>query len=241
MEGSAQELPSFHSHSQYTGSSALRNPLKVWHVHNTQDGQLQQSTKPPLQGFGVIATSLQEALDDGDNIHDVKASHLSISRFSILQYSATGALYAQEVEMMPKEQGDQYADVVHDPQSTLQTGEADVASGNPLTSKLARDLVSGQELDEMQVIDELIAAAEQNVASWKSKIKEAQELADDVVVSREELHEHVELDMREMLVRAKRYLLFDWEKPHLDMTTGAATKAEEGMRFIATSCTPPSM
>ncbi|KAF9961298.1 TATA box-binding protein-associated factor RNA polymerase I subunit C [Mortierella alpina] len=241
MEGSAQELPSFHSHSQYTGSSALRNPLKVWHVHNTQDGQLQQSTKPPLQGFGVIATSLLEAHDDGDSVHDVKASHLSISRFSILQYSATGAVYAQEVEMMPKEQGDQYADVVHDPQSTLRTGEADVASGNPLTSKLARDLVSGQELDEMQVIDELIAAAEQNVASWKSKIKEAQELADDVVVSREEIHEHVELDMREMLVRAKRYLLFDWEKPHLDMTTGAAAKAEEGMRFIATSCTPPSM
>ncbi|KAF9940518.1 TATA box-binding protein-associated factor RNA polymerase I subunit C [Mortierella alpina] len=242
MEGSAQELPSFHSHSQYTGSSALRNPMKVWRVHNTGDGQLQQSIKPPLQGFGVIATSLLDTHHhDDDDVHDLKASQLSISRFSILQYSATGAVYGQEIEMRPKGQGEQHENVVLDLQSTLQTGEADVASGNPLTSKLARELVSGQELDEMQVIDELIAAAEQNVAPWKSKVKEAQDLADDVAVSREEIHEHVELDMREMLVRAKRYLLFDWEKPHLDVKTGAAAKAEEGMRVLSTSSTPPSM
>ncbi|KAF9288706.1 TATA box-binding protein-associated factor RNA polymerase I subunit C [Mortierella alpina] len=241
MEGSAQELPSFHSHAQYTGSSALRNPMKVWHVHNTSDGQLQQSVKPPLQGFGVIATSLLDASNDGDDVHDLTASQLNISRFSVLQYSATGAVYAQELEMKPKVQGEQHEDTALDLQSTLQTGEADVASGNPLTSKLARDLVSGQELDEMQMIDELIAAAEQNVAPWKGKVKEAQEMADDVVVSREEVHEHVELDMREMLVRAKRYLLFDWEKPHLDVKTGAAAMAEEGMRFLSTSSTPPSM
>ncbi|CAO3568245.1 unnamed protein product [Mortierella alpina] len=241
MEGSAQELPSFHSHSQYTGSSALRNPMKVWNVHNAGDGQLQQSVRPPLQGFGVIASSLLDVHDDDDDVHDSKAKQLSISRFSTLQYSATGAVYAQEIEMKLKEQGRQHEDSVISLKSTLETGEVDVASGNLLTSKLARDLVSGQELDEMQVIDELIAAAEQNVAPWKSKVKDTQELADDFVVSREEIHEHEELDMREMLVRAKRYLLFDWEKPHLDPKTGAAAMAEEGMRVISTSTAPPSM
>ncbi|KAF9575575.1 TATA box-binding protein-associated factor RNA polymerase I subunit C [Mortierella alpina] len=241
MEGSAQELPSFHSHSQYTGSSALRDSMKVWRVNNTGDGQLQQSIKPPLQGFGVVATSILDALNDGDDAHDLKASQLSISRFSVLQYSATGAVYAQEVEMTPKEKGAQHDDTFDLQKVILDTGEADVASGNLLTSKLARDLVSGQELDEMQVIDELIAAAEKNVAPWKSKVKEEQQLADGVMASREEVHEHVELDMRVMLLRAKRYLLFDWEKPYLDSEAGTAAKAEEGMRVISTSTTPPSM
>ncbi|KAG0216506.1 hypothetical protein BGX28_000020 [Mortierella sp. GBA30] len=249
MEGRAQELPSFHSHSQYTSSSSLRNPSKVWNMYKTADGQLQQSVKPPLLGLGVMATSL---LAEGEHSEGLELeavgteTKLSVSRFSLLQYSSTGAVYAQEIEIKTQREitDDEhetmkesilFSDHSHEP------GEIDAASENPLTSKLALLASEQEEHDEIQLIDELIAAAEGHVAPWRNRIVEAQRLADEIAVSPAEVHEHVDLDLRALLNSIKALLLRDYETSHINFETGAATLAEEGMGFISKAVAPQSM
>jgi hypothetical protein len=101
----AQELPSFHSHTQYTNTDALRDPLKCWNHQLRADRVLQQATKPPLLGLAVLPTfALEDENEESQDLHQNMQNTRTtiVSRFSLEQYAFTGAIYAQDMELRTK-------------------------------------------------------------------------------------------------------------------------------------------
>lgn len=215
MRGRAQELPSFHSHTQYTNTSALRDPLKRWNYRLRADGVPQQATKPPLLGLAVLPTSALEDEDQEDqNLHQNMQSTrtTSVSRFSLVQYAFTGAIYAQDMELRTKREvesadGNIPKDAIISADYT-RNSDTDAASGNHLSSKIARHLTENGVQDD-QMLETLIEAANANVASWKHELKEAQEQADEAIVEVAELVPHMDLDLKRLLNVLRLSLLED--------------------------------
>ncbi|KAF9178019.1 hypothetical protein BGZ50_008128 [Haplosporangium sp. Z 11] len=247
LMGRAQQLPSFHSHAHYTNTSSYRDPLKRRDYDTRPNGQLQQAMKPPLLGLAVLSSSslTGEHLAHDDNVSEGgMAGQLGCAKFSLLQYSLTGAVYAQEIELRTKQEvesieSDVPRDSILSADYHLGGGDMDIAADNILSSKLAQDLTSGQELDEIQVIDAMIKAAEGHVARWKREVKETEALVDQITGSVEEVWTHVELNLTSLLASIRTFLLTDREQSSKEVDV--EKKADEAMAFIMAAKSSLSM
>ncbi|KAG0009146.1 hypothetical protein BGZ80_002694, partial [Entomortierella chlamydospora] len=250
MKGRAQELPSFQSHVQYTNTNSLRDPLKRYQYSAGPDQTLQQAIKPPLIGLAVLPDSVfDDDDDDGDDeifdeVPTVKSS--SVSKFSLVQYAYTGAVYAQEFEIRTEEEVKSDANNIRK-NSILSAdynqgfGAIDGPSQNTLATSIAHDMIMNERLEEEEIIDSLLEAAEGRVAPWKRGVKEAQEQADDAIVNLAELHFHVDLDLQSLLAKLQKYMLVDREASTNSGLIDIDAKVEEAMDFINNSTFPLTM
>ncbi|KAF9115013.1 hypothetical protein BGX27_009232 [Mortierella sp. AM989] len=247
MKGRAQELPSFQSHTQYTNSSSLRDPLKRFQFSAGADNVLQQAIKPPLLGLALLPNSMfNDDEDPNENDLGITRTDASVSKFSLVQYAFTGAVYAQEFEIHTKgEIESENSNVEKDSILTADYHQGlfpvDAASENALISSIAHDMIANERLEEEEIIDSLFEAVEDHVAPWKQGVKEAQEQADDVVVSMTELRLHVDLDLQSLLAKLRKYMLIDREASTNRWLVDVNAKVEEAMNFINNSTCPGSM
>ncbi|KAG0246146.1 hypothetical protein B0O80DRAFT_57448 [Mortierella sp. GBAus27b] len=206
LNGRAQELPSFHLHAQYTNTNKLRDPLKRWESRNRSDGIPQHGAKPPLLGLAVLPTSILQDEEDPDSHQIITgAKSKSISRFSLLQYAFTGAIYAQDLELKMETDRNNQTDALI---SVDEDGSlTDAASGNYLSSEIARQLAKSGIQDE-EVIDMLIESGNINIAHWKHDVQEAEQV-DESIVGVGDLMPHVDLDLKRLLNTLKVSLLED--------------------------------
>ncbi|KAG0254662.1 hypothetical protein BG011_005606 [Mortierella polycephala] len=247
LMGRAQQLPSFHSHAHYTNTSSYRDPLKRRAYDTRPNGQLQQAMKPPLLGLAVLSSASltgEHTVHSDDVSEEGMAEQLGCTKFSLLQYSLAGAVYAQDIELRTKQEvesmeSDIPRDSILSADYHLGGGDVDIAADNILSSKLAQDLTLGQELDEIQAIDAMIKAAEGHVARWKREVKEAEALVDQPTGSVEEVWTHVELNLTSLLASIRTYLLTDREQNSKEVDI--EEKADEAMAFIMAAKSSLSM
>ncbi|KAI1319416.1 hypothetical protein EDD11_003993 [Mortierella claussenii] len=244
MKGRAQELPSFHAHSQYTNSYSLRDPLGRADFISREDGLLQQAIKPPLLGLAVIPNTefgYQDQASPGDAL--TTAEDVSVAKFSLAQYAFTGAVYAQEIELHTQQEVNAKDSPV--PRDSILSEESvshrlDAASANELTSTVAYD-TEQQQLHEEQIIDSIIKATQGNVAPWKVSDWEAQALADEVTVSRTEVRAHIDLDLRSLLSKLETYVSMDRDAPVNIESVDIDAKVFQVMEIISNTASPRTM
>ncbi|KAF9348504.1 TATA box-binding protein-associated factor RNA polymerase I subunit C [Mortierella sp. NVP85] len=199
LRGQVLELPSLHSHSQYVNTHALRDPQTSWKYQFRGDGLPQQAIKPPLMGFAVLPTKALEDVDMADQTRG----------FTLLHYSFTGAVYAQDMEMKTKREVESADSLLKDTIHSTEIGRysgMDAASGNHLSSKVASSLIKNGIQDD-KVIDTLIEAANSNVASWGHEFLEIQEEVDESVVQVGEVMPHIDQDLKRLLGALKQSLV----------------------------------
>ena len=245
-----QQLPSFHLHPQYTNSSSLRDPLKRSFFKTTKENQLQQPVKPPLFGLDVLPSRMledEEEEDEDDKDEEAgqrKKSHplsLATSKFTLIQYASTGAVYAQEIKVK--------AGLTDTEKSSKSSFGLQFPDGPyepyPITlGSLSSNLVTQQEMEfeEMEAIDKLLAAAEADVAPWKRGVKTEQSLADKELLTHNDIRRNLDLDLQKLLENLKIFMLRqqDQDQPgtaELDVNV----KMREAMRIITDSREPQSL
>ncbi|KAF8981574.1 hypothetical protein BGZ46_002556 [Entomortierella lignicola] len=239
MKGRAQELPSFQAHVQYTNSSSLRDPMKRYQFSAGPDQILQQAIKPPLLGLAILPDSMinESELDYDNSERDASMlKDTNISKFSLIQYAYTGAVYAQEYEIRTKE--DIESEENNSEKDSILTADynglvgIDTAPENALASSIAHDMIANEHLEEDDLIDSLIEAAEGHVAPWKRGVKEAQEQADDVIVNMIEFRYHDDFDLRSLLDQLQKYMTIDREAETNKGLVDIEAKVEQAMDFI---------
>ncbi|ORZ26270.1 hypothetical protein BCR41DRAFT_219424 [Lobosporangium transversale] len=260
MQGRAQELPSFQSHSQYVNTSSLRDPLKRNNIRERADGAMEHAVKPPLLGLAIIPDHVFDDSEfDEDNDNDVSDSiQKSISKFSLVQYALTGAVYSQDFEIRTKEdiEAENNA-VLRD--SILENFDTDVhrrvdaTSGNELSTGIAFDLMTKvSEVDKEKenegskeiptnedvIIDRMIATAEAHVAPWRKGVKEAQDLADKVQLTKGDVHAHVDMDLRSFFSKLQEHASVDWDASTNTDSVNIDKKITSAMEIINNSTTP---
>ncbi|KAK3815363.1 MAG: hypothetical protein J3Q66DRAFT_208237 [Benniella sp.] len=230
LRGQVLELPSLHSHSQYVNTHALRDPQTSWKYQFRGDGLPQQAIKPPLMGFAVLPTKALEDVDMADQTQS----------FTLLHYSFTGAVYAQDMEMKTKREVESADTTLKDTLHSTDIGRysgMDAASGNHLSSKVASSLIKNGIQDD-KVIDTLIEAANSNVASWGHEFLEIQEDVDESVVQVGEVMPHIDQDLKRLLGALKQSLVE--ERKHGE-DADLDDMVEKAMVFIRDSALPVSM
>ncbi|KAG0370837.1 hypothetical protein BGZ54_003559 [Gamsiella multidivaricata] len=248
MQGRAQELPSFHSHTQYTNSSSLRDPQKRAQFTYRPNHQLQQATKPPLRGLAVLPDSILAEKDEEDDQlvdHDVSAmGKKSVSRFSLVQYAYTGAVYAQEIVLRTKQEIEAAGSDV--PKDSIlgtnlnQDSAPDIDSANTTSFKLVQDLIANQ-FEEDEIVKALLEAPKGNTMVRKQKDEEAQKLADDEKFEAPEVHLHRNADQRPLLKKLKELLLVDPEVQDNRDDRDIEAMVDKAMDFIGSMASPNSM
>ncbi|KAG0280003.1 TATA box-binding protein-associated factor RNA polymerase I subunit C [Linnemannia exigua] len=239
MSGGAQELPSFHTHAHYTNTSELRNPLKRAEDKAVLGHRMYQAIKPPLMGLTLLPTSV---LSDDDE-RGVSQSHVAseaqgVTKFSVLQYAATGAVYAQEIDMVKRQElgHDSSADQVLTSGNTLainiaqenarDAGEGSVDDSDEDSEDLSRKL---------EILTKIMEASEGCVAPWKRGVKEDQARADKSECTNKEVREHVKVDVRNLMASLRTLLLKDRETT--PTIVDFESKVNDAMEFIAKSST----
>ncbi|GJJ69689.1 hypothetical protein EMPS_02037 [Entomortierella parvispora] len=252
-----QQLPSFHTHSQYTNATTLREALKQTQYYTNKDNRLQQSVRPPLVGLDVLPTRILED-DEEDEDEDEEDDRnvweretfdkdlrprrpLSNSKFSLFQYASTGGVYAQEIEIKTKEKdallskrdlGVDYPDGPYEP----------IPKGLRETTSRIADKLIARRMDDIDVVDQLLDASEGMVASWKGNAKELQARADKVPVTQDELRRNLDLDLRQLLENLKLYILRleDADEPGAPALDVNA-KVNEAMQIVTDSRQPNTL
>ncbi|KAG0034036.1 hypothetical protein BGZ81_006377 [Podila clonocystis] len=222
--GRAQGLGSFHSHAQYTNTSALRNSTSRYRFQTDDQGRLAQGIKPPLFGLDLLPSVVLEVDDEEEEIDD-DTRHRKLrnsKKFSVIQYSYTGAVYAQELEMLKKSELDSgrrlrvtresiISSEYHDDQPSLSASTVS-ADGNILVSDLTHQLNTGeQDLDPLDLMDQIVHATDGLCAHWKHGTKAAQSVADDPPVNPLEVRRHEDLDLTSFIKKLEAYLKTDFE------------------------------
>lgn len=160
--------------------------------------------------------------------------------FTLLHYSFTGAVYAQDMEMKTKRQVESadstLKDTIHSTDMGRYSG-MDASSGNHLSSKVASNLIKNGIPDD-KVIDTLMEAANSNVASWGREFLELQEEVDESVVQVGEVMPHIDQDLKRLLGALKQSLVE--ERKHGE-DTDLDDMVEKAMVFIRESSLPVSM
>ncbi|KAF9107147.1 hypothetical protein BGX29_007208 [Mortierella sp. GBA35] len=233
MKGGAQEFPSFHTHAQYTNTSELRNPLKRWEFKVALGDRLPQAIKPPLMGLAVLPASVLSADDKDDDDDDEEQDSRalvkqSVPTFSLLQYAVTGAVYAQEIEVVNKQEF-----------GLGSSSDQVLTSGNVLALSVAKGQSQEDVTAELELIDRIVEAARGSVAPWKRGAKELQARADVPVITQPEVRDHDEFDLQDLMKNLKLYLLMDRESSREDVDV--ESKVTQAMDFIGSSDTPVSM
>ncbi|KAG0044610.1 TATA box-binding protein-associated factor RNA polymerase I subunit C [Gryganskiella cystojenkinii] len=242
-----QQLPSFHLHPQYTNSSSLRDPLKRPFFKTTKENQLQQPVKPPLSGLDVLPTRIlddgEEEDEDDDEDETKKINPLSVatSKFSLIQYASTGAVYAQEIEVKASP-----TDIERPPKMSFGMDfpdgpyESDLITLGSLSSKLVTQ--DDLEFEESEAIDKLLAATEADVAPWKRGVKAEQLLADKEALTHNDVRRNVDLDLQKLLENLKIYMLRQQDQDQPGSTElDVRAKMREAMRIITDSREPKSL
>ncbi|KAF9931861.1 TATA box-binding protein-associated factor RNA polymerase I subunit C [Linnemannia zychae] len=243
MSGGAQELPSFHTHAQYTNTSELRNPLKRSDFKAAFGDRMYHAVKPPLMGLAVLPTSA--LIVDNENNDDPSNQRPTVTllgtdsdiKFSVIQYAATGAVYAQEIDMIKKQDG-----------MDVSLMDQILKSGNKLAIDIAQNTMEiegdkghsevGEE-QQLQIVKEIFDTSESYVAPWKKGVKEAQIEADKPVVTELEVREHIKIDVSQLMEGLREYLLLDREvdQDSIDLEV----KVNEAIEFIKRSAPSVTM
>lgn len=242
MSGGAQELPSFHTHAHYTNTSELRNPLKRVGDTAALGDRMYQGVKPPLIGLALLPSAILSDMDDESG--GMSQSPMSAERhnsgssttikFSVLQYAATGAIYAQEIDMIKRQESDYDASSDH----ILTSGNAlaiDIAQGN--TGEVESEGDSEEDSRKWEMVEKIFKASQGWVAPWKKGVKEAQVAADEPAES--DVRAHVMVDVRKVMEGLRRYLLLDRETNEGDIDL--ESKVHEAMVFIGQCTTSVTM
>ncbi|KAF9385176.1 hypothetical protein CPB97_005061 [Podila verticillata] len=224
LMGRAQGLGSFHSHAQYTNSSSLRDSTSRYRFQTDDQGRLAQGAKPPLFGLDLLSSSVLE-VDDEDQEIDDDTRHKKLrnsKKFSVIQYSYTGAVYAQELEILKKSELDSgrrlrvtresiLSNEYHDDQPSLSARTVS-AEGNILVSDLTHQLnIAEQDLDPLDLMDQIVHATDGLCAPWKHGAKAAQSIADDPPLNPLEVRRHEDLDLTSFIKKLEAYLKTDFE------------------------------
>ncbi|KAF9421318.1 hypothetical protein BGZ94_008868 [Podila epigama] len=218
LMGRPQEIPSFHSHAQYTNSSTLRDATRRYDYLTDTKGRLGQGVKPPLLGLDLLSSAVFDLddLEDDDNYGRHQRLR-NCKTWSVLQYSATGAVYAQELELLKHSElssgqhshvsqesilsADFHADLQDE--SVMTT----IADGNPLSSELTHNLNKlHQGMDPNEIVEKIINSTEGLRAPWKSGVKDAQDIADKPNVTHHEIRRHDDVDLNSFLSRLWEFL-----------------------------------
>ncbi|KAG0070376.1 TATA box-binding protein-associated factor RNA polymerase I subunit C [Linnemannia elongata] len=241
MSGGAQELPSFHTHAHYTNTSELRNPLKRVGDTAALGDRMYQGIKPPLMGLALLPSEILS--DEDDDNGGTSQSSMSMEghnsgsstvKFSVLQYAATGAVYAQEIDMIKRQESDYDASSDH----ILTSGNAlaiDIALKN--TGDVESEGDSEEDSRKWEMVEKVFKSSRGWVAPWKKGIKEAQVAADEPAESDVRAHETV--DVRKVMEGLRRYLLLDRETNERDIDL--ESKVHEAMVFIGQCTTSVTM
>ncbi|KAG0242292.1 hypothetical protein BGW41_004506 [Actinomortierella wolfii] len=241
--GRPQELASFHDHPYYSQTAAYRETQYQWYDALDDKGRKMMSLKPALYGLSwmpqnAIGGDESENEDDGNdgaqkrmqrvlNARDslkpdkrdskVEASEKKkrqrAAHFSLFQYSATGALYAQSIDVLPKFSGNRFA--------------YDVASGQSPGERLQEYLLrlqqtkaapDSQQAETLQQvrIGNILKAIDSQVAPWRTKkpMNEGdggEEAAEKEAVTAKEVRDHISLDLTSLVNFLKQYLEMDRE------------------------------
>ncbi|KAG0377694.1 TATA box-binding protein-associated factor RNA polymerase I subunit C [Mortierella sp. AD032] len=240
MSGGAQELPSFHTHAQYTNTSELRNPLKRAEDKAVLGHRMYQAIKPPLMGLALLPTSVLSDDDDdgGASQSSVASEAQDVSKFSVLQYAITGAVYAQEIDMVKRQESghDSLSDQVLTSGNTL---AINIAQESTRDAGEASDDYSDEDSEDLarklEMLTKIIEASEGCVAPWKRGVKEDQAKADKPDCTGKEVREHIKVDVRNLMASLRTLLLKDRETnpTFIDLES----KVNDAMEFIAKSST----
>jgi len=242
LNGSAREIPSFHTHAQYTNTSELRNPLKRVAYRAQLGDRMSQAVKPPLMGVAVLPASVLNedgAEEDGNNQKDTRTAESgssSISKFSLFQYAQTGAVYAQDIEMVKNQESN------YNPSFSSSTDHI-TASGNTLDFNVVKtdpwkeypDDVSKQ----LELMDKFFDNPKGWVAPWKRSFKEQQALVDEPELAESDVREHIEIDITSVVEGVRKYLLIDREITQSDVDI--ELKVREAMKYIDSSAASVTM
>ncbi|KAG0034926.1 hypothetical protein BGZ82_005537 [Podila clonocystis] len=243
--GRAQGLGSFHSHAQYTNTSALRDSTSRYRFQTDDQGRLAQGIKPPLFGLDLLPSVVLEVDDEQEEIDD-DTRHKKLrnsKKFSVIQYSYTGAVYAQELEILKKSELDSgrrlrvtresiISSEYHDDQPSLSASTVS-ADGNILVSDLTHQLNSGeQDLDPLDLMDQIVHATDGLCAPWKHGTKAAQSVADDPPVNPLEVRRHEDLDLTSFIKKLEAYLKTDFEHSSRSREIDMQQKLDEAQAFI---------
>ncbi|KAF9146514.1 TATA box-binding protein-associated factor RNA polymerase I subunit C [Mortierella sp. GBA39] len=241
MSGGAQELPSFHTHAHYTNTSELRNPLTRLGDTAALGDRMYQGIKPPLIGLALLPSAILS--DEDDENSGLSQSSMSPERhnngsstvkFSVLQYAATGAVYAQEIDMIKRQESDCDA-----------SSDYILTSGNTLAIDLAQENTGQYESEgdseedsrKWEMVEKIFKASQGWVAPWKKGVEEAQVAADEP--AEPDVRAHVMVDVRKVMEGLRRYLLLDRETNEGDIDL--ESKVHEAMVFIGQCTTSVTM
>ncbi|KAI8596467.1 hypothetical protein EDD21DRAFT_2722 [Dissophora ornata] len=251
LMGQGQDLPSFHSHTQYTNSNSLRDPQKRWQYRGGPNHIMQQGVKPPLSGLAVLpyfdinSNSEDEDEDEDEDEVDNPRKWPSVSKFSLLQYASTGAVYAQEIELRTQMEVNAAGSEV--PKDSILSADynkgsvPDTNAGSTLSSKIAHDLIVNEGLEEDEVINRLFEAAEDNVVPWKHGVAEAQERAHETPLGIRDVRSHLDLNVQKLLNKLQKYMLVDREARTKKVALNIDEKVEEAMKAIDNTVSSISM
>ncbi|KAF9132855.1 TATA box-binding protein-associated factor RNA polymerase I subunit C [Mortierella sp. 14UC] len=237
MSGGAQELPSFHSHAHYTNTSELRNPLKRADDKAVVGDRMYHAIKPPLMGLALLPTSaLSDDEENGASQGSVALEANGATKFSVLQYAATGAVYAQEIDIV--KQG---------PDLDSLSGQV-LTSGNKLAFKIAQENATGGEDSDdysdadndsedisrkLEMLTKIMEASEGCVAPWKRGVRENQAKADRPGVTDRDVRKHERFDVTILMESLRTFLLLDRETKPTVIDLEASIN--DAMEFIAKS------
>lgn len=243
--GRAQGLGSFHSHAQYTNTSALRDSTSRYRFQTDDQGRLPQGIKPPLFGLDLLPSAVLEVNDDEEEIDD-DTRHKKLrnsKKFSVIQYSYTGAVYAQELEMLKKSELESgrrlrvtresiLSSEYHDDQPSLSASTVS-ADGNMLVSDLTHQLnTREQDLDPLDLMDQVVHASDGLCAPWKHGAKAAQGIADEPPVKPLEVRRHEDLDLTSFIKKLEAYLKTDFELSSRSREIDLQQKLNEAQAYI---------
>lgn len=243
--GRAQGLGSFHSHAQYTNSSSLRDSTSRYRFQTDDQGRLAQGAKPPLFGLDLLSSSVLE-VDDEDQEIDDDTRHKKLrnsKKLSVIQYSYTGAVYAQELEILKKSELDSgrrlrvtresiLSNEYHDDQPSLSARTVS-AEGNILVSDLTHQLnIAEQDLDPLDLMDQIVHATDGLCAPWKHGAKAAQSIADDPPLNPLEVRRHEDLDLTSFIKKLEAYLKTDFESSSRSREIDIQQKLKDAKEYI---------
>ncbi|KAF9302467.1 hypothetical protein BGZ74_005316 [Mortierella antarctica] len=244
LMGRAQGLGSFHSHAQYTNTSALRDSTSRYRFQTDDQGRLAQGIKPPLFGLDLLPSAVLEVDKEDEEIDD-DTRHQKLrnsKKFSVIQYSYTGAVYAQEFEMLKTSELDSgrrlrvtresiLSSEYHDDQPSLSSSTVS-ADGNILVSDLTHQLNTGeQDLDPLDLMDQIVHATDGLCAPWKHGAKAAQSIADNPPLNPLEVRRHEDLDLTSFIKKLETYLKTDFERSSRSREIEMQQKLEEAQAY----------
>ncbi|KAG0328826.1 hypothetical protein BG004_002458, partial [Podila humilis] len=252
LMGRAQDLSSFHNHAQYTNTTALRDPTQRNLFQTDELGRLAQGVCPPLCGLELLSSALLGSDDEGEDEDDTTEDfgrmrerdntrhrkQRSCKQFSVLQYASTGALYAQELEIMKQSELDsdqgrlgisresilskEYRNTDDNEELTLEARTV-AADGNLLVSELAHHHLQADDdddhfMDSQDPVVQMTLAAKGLTASMKAPAKEMQRRANIPPLKIMEFHRHEDMDMTAFVTTLDKYLAMDPDAVSHDRT-----------------------